>query len=104
MKCRPVRDLFVDYLRERQPALDYNNSLAKLAGDLVRLFWVDLEQHHPGIDSLQLIPEVASAWRQRISVRPKNITGPDGRKAEELIPGANARSARRAGPPGGGQS
>ena len=91
VQCRPVRDLFVGYLRERQPALDYN-SLAKLAGDLVRLFWVDLEQHHPGIDSLQLTPEVASAWRQRISVRSRNIPGPDGRKAAELIPRANTRS------------
>jgi hypothetical protein len=91
VQCRPVRDLFVDYLRERQPALDYT-SLAKLAGDLVRLFWADLEQHHPGIDSLQLPPEVASAWRQRISVRSKTIPGPDGRQAEELIPRANARS------------
>ncbi len=91
VQCRPIRDLFVDYLRERQPALDYT-SLAKLAGDLVRLFWADLEQHHPGIDSLQLTPEVASAWRQRISVRPKTIPGPDGRQVQELIPRANARS------------
>ena len=91
MQCRPVRDLFVDYLRERQPALDYT-TLAKLAGDLVRLFWADLEQHHPGIDSLQLPPAVASAWRQRISVRSRAIPGPDGHTAEELIPRANARS------------
>ena len=34
LACRPVRDLLVDYLRERQPALDYSSleSLASLAG------------------------------------------------------------------------
>ena len=31
LRCQPVRDLMVDYLRERQPALDYT-SLESLAG------------------------------------------------------------------------
>jgi len=83
VRCRPVRDLFVDYLRERQPAVDYV-TLSKLAGDLVRLFWTDLERHHPGIDSINLAPEIAVAWRHRISYRP----GPEG----NLVPRADARS------------
>src|SRR6516165_9361247 len=83
VQCRPVRDLLVNYLRERQPALDYV-TLSKLAGDLVRLFWTDLERHHPGIDSINLAPEIAGAWRHRISYRP----GPDG----NLVPRADARS------------
>lgn len=64
LQCRPVRDLLVDYLRERQPALDYT-SLKDLAYCLAQRFWVDLEQHHPGIDSLHLPSDVADAWKQR---------------------------------------
>ena len=53
--CRPVRDLLVDYLRERQPSVDYA-TLRSLAHGSDRLFWRDLELHHPGIDSLHLVP------------------------------------------------
>ena len=53
--CRPVRDVLVDYLRERQPAVDFS-SLQRLAYLLGKLFWADLEAHHPGIDSLQAAP------------------------------------------------
>jgi len=91
VRCRPVRDLLVDYLRERQPAVDYV-TLAKLAGDLVRLFWTDLERHHPGIDSINLAPEIADAWRHRISYRPVTAAAPDGGPAETLVPRADARS------------
>jgi hypothetical protein len=51
--CRPVRELLVDYLRERQPSVDFS-SLQRFAYLLGKLFWADLEAHHPGIDSLQL--------------------------------------------------
>jgi integrase len=67
--CRPVRDLLVDYLRERQPGLDYN-SLRDLSYYLACRFWKDLELHHPGIDSLRLAPEVAAGWRQRVLTKP----------------------------------
>jgi hypothetical protein len=87
IRCRPVRDLLVDYLRERQPAVDYT-TLSKLAADLARLFWADLERHHPGIDSINLAPEIAAAWRQRIGFRP--VSGPDG--AETPVPRADAHS------------
>jgi integrase len=65
LACRPIRDLLIDYLRERQPALDYT-SLASLAGFLGGLFWADIERHHPGIDSLHLPIEVAEAWKRRL--------------------------------------
>src|SRR6185503_5473239 len=68
LSCRPVRDLLVDYLRERQPAVDYSR-LTTLATALALWFWKDLERHHPGIDSLQLRPEIAAAWKQRIRTR-----------------------------------
>ncbi|WP_251016434.1 hypothetical protein [Streptomyces sp. ISL-99] len=64
LRCRPVRDLIVDYLAERQPSLDYN-SLEDLSRTLARHFWADLERHHPGIGSLRLAPEVAAAWKER---------------------------------------
>ena len=68
LSCRPVRDLLVDYLQERQPALDHK-SLDTLAQQLGRNFWADLERHHPGIGSLSLPPEVATAWKQRLRTK-----------------------------------
>jgi len=61
--CRPVRDLLVDYLRERQPSVDYD-TLRNLAQRLGSVFWRDLELHRPGIDSLHLAPDAAE-WKQR---------------------------------------
>jgi integrase len=63
--CRPVRDLLVDYLRERQPSVDYD-TLRNLAQRLGSVFWRDLELHRPGIDSLRLPPDVAAEWKQRV--------------------------------------
>ncbi|NYS20704.1 hypothetical protein HFP43_28630 [Streptomyces sp. SJ1-7] len=42
-------------------------SLRSIARNLCRLFWRDLEIHHPGIDSLRLAPEVAQAWKERLA-------------------------------------
>lgn len=64
--CRPIRDLFVAYLYERRPGMDYN-SIRYLAAKLVLLFWRDLEIHEPGIDSLHLSDEVARRWKARLS-------------------------------------
>jgi Phage integrase family len=72
LACQPVRDLLVDYLHERQPALDYT-SLDHLAQHLGRWFWQDIERHHPGINTLHLPPEVATAWKQRLRTK---ITAP----------------------------
>ena len=60
IQCRPVRDLLVDYLAERQPSLDFS-SLNNLAYHLGKLFWRDLETHHPGISSLKLPRDAAAA-------------------------------------------
>ncbi|MHB1774175.1 MAG: tyrosine-type recombinase/integrase [Acidimicrobiales bacterium] len=66
--CRPVRDLLVDYLRERQMRLDYS-TLNSLSATLANRFWADLERHHPGIDSLLLSTEVKTAWKLRLSTK-----------------------------------
>src|SRR5260370_39524641 len=60
--------------------MDYT-SLKMLSYYLARRFWADLEEHHPGIDSLHLDSEVAAAWKQRQRTKPQIITAPDGEKA-----------------------
>ncbi|WP_218952080.1 site-specific integrase [Amycolatopsis anabasis] len=84
-ECRPIRDLFVDYITERQPTLDYT-SLQTLAYALVSMFWKDLENHHPRIDSLRLPQEVVTAWKQRISTKVTRRRLPDGTVLEVRSP------------------
>ena len=87
--CRPVRDLLVDYLRERQPAVDYP-TLHKLSYLLGRLFWRDLELHHPGIASLHLPAEAAAAWKQRITTKTTRTRTGGGEITEVTAPRLNA--------------
>ncbi len=68
LACQPVRDLLVDYLRERQPGIDYS-TLTGLASTLGLWFWKDLEDRHPGISSLRLPPDIAAGWKKRIQDR-----------------------------------
>lgn len=84
LKCQPIRDLIVDYLTERQPALDYT-SLEDLSRTLARTFWADLERHHPGIDSLALDTEVAAAWKQRVQTKVVRRKQSDGTFRETAI-------------------
>ena len=85
LACQPVRDLLVDYLRERQPGLDYN-SLRALAYYLGSRFWKDLETHHSGIASLHLPAEVAAAWRQRLLTQPGTVMTEAGHKTATSVP------------------
>jgi hypothetical protein len=96
--CQPVRDVLVDYLRERQPSVDFS-SLQRFAYLLGKLFWADLQAHHPGIDSLQLPREVAAAWKQRVMIRTRTTTSPTGeqlRLTSTRLDGRSALSAVRA--------
>jgi Phage integrase family len=88
LSCRPVRDLLVAYLRERQPQLDYA-TLRSVSFGLGRMFWKDLEEHHPGIASLRLAPEVAAAWKQRVAAKTLTVTDPDGTRRPALVPRAD---------------
>jgi len=88
--CRPVRDLLVAYLKERQPALDYS-SLETLGWSLGKLFWADLEEHHPGIDTLHLGSEIASAWKLRLRTVTKTVTNEGGEKAKVTVERINYR-------------
>ena len=80
----------MDYLRERQAALDYA-SLKNLSHFLGRCFWQDLERHHPGIASLHLPAEVAAAWKQRLRTRPQTVTASTGEKTVSYVPRVNYR-------------
>jgi integrase len=71
----PIRDLLIDYLTERRPAVDYS-TLTNLAQVLAGLFWADLQRHHPGIASLHLAPEVAIAWKERLKTKTRTVTDP----------------------------
>ncbi|MCI2422490.1 site-specific integrase [Saccharopolyspora sp. K220] len=88
LACRPVRDLFVDYLTERQPVLDYK-SVDSLSRNLAQNFWQDLERHHPGIDSLHLPPEIAASWKERLRTKTTRRRQPDGSIADVASPRKN---------------
>ncbi|MFF3446755.1 hypothetical protein ACFYXJ_06390 [Streptomyces sp. NPDC002667] len=68
LKPSVIRGLLIDYLEERRPRLDYA-SMDGVARNLTRNFWSDLERHHPGIASLDLPPDVAAAWKERLRTR-----------------------------------
>ncbi|MGH3203206.1 MAG: tyrosine-type recombinase/integrase [Streptosporangiaceae bacterium] len=85
LACRPVRDLLIDYLNERSPGIDYV-TLGDLAYQLGLLFWKDLETHHPGIDSLDLAPDVAVAWKQRMQYRTVEAVAPGGERTQARVP------------------
>jgi hypothetical protein len=89
--CTPVRDVLVDYLIERQSALDFS-SLQHLAYLIGKLFWKDLETHYPGIDSLKLPRDVAAAWKQRVMTRTKTTVGAHGEALTETVARLDGRS------------
>ena len=90
--CRPVHDLIVDYLREQQLTVDHA-TLRGMAHVLGKLFWRDLERHHPGIGSLRLAPEVAAGWKQRILVKTTRSVTAAGHAVETSAPRTAAAGA-----------
>ncbi|MFD6394189.1 hypothetical protein [Nocardia sp. NPDC060259] len=63
LTSQPVRDLLIRYLTERATGLDHV-SLRGLVGLLAGTFWKDIEEHHPGLDTIDLPPAVAAAWKE----------------------------------------
>ncbi|MGY0065276.1 tyrosine-type recombinase/integrase [Streptomyces sp. QTS137] len=90
IRCRPVRDLLVDYLRERQSSLDFA-SLDAISRTLAGLFWARIEALDPGIDTLRLPSAVARAWKEDLKVKKRTVTGPDGKTVEVSSPRLNAK-------------
>ncbi len=89
IECQPIRDLLIDYLREFLVSSDYTTVL-QLSYVLGKLFWRDLELHHPGICSLHLPADVASAWKQRVKTKTTRTTAPDGTVTEAHAPRMSA--------------
>jgi hypothetical protein len=89
LQCKPVRDLIVDYMRERQPALDYA-SLEAVSSSLSR-FWSAIEALSPGISTLRLPPETARAWKEDLQTVKRTVTDADGRQAVVTRPRLNTR-------------
>ena len=87
--------MLVDYLRERQPSVDFS-SLQRFAYLLGKLFWADLEAHHPGIGSLKLPRDVAAAWKQRVMTRTRTTTSPAGEQVRLTVDAAG-RAQRAVG-------
>ena len=85
LSCRPVRDILVDYLRERQPGVDYA-TLENLATILGLRFWKDLEAHEPGISSLRLAPKAAASWKQRLQTKTVRVREAGGQVTETVAP------------------
>jgi hypothetical protein len=90
LRSTPMRDLIVDYLRERQPALDYA-SLHAISATLAGLFWAKIEALAPGIDTLRLPPEIGQAWKENLRVKRRTITNTDGERVEITSPRLNAK-------------
>ena len=90
LQCQPVRDLIVDYLRERQPALDYA-SLDAISSSLAGRFWARIEALSPGISTLRLPPELVLAWKEDLQTLKRTVTGADGRQTVLTSPRLNAR-------------
>lgn len=88
---KPMRDLLVDYLKERQPSIDYS-TLTDLVQNLIGLFWKDLEIHHPGIASLRLPPDVATAWKLRLQTKTTKTKDPSGLLTMVASPRENVRT------------
>jgi len=90
LRCTPVRDLIVDYLRERQPSLDFT-SLDAISRTLAGLFWAEVEILAPGIDSLRLAPEVSQRWKENLRTKKRTTTNVDGEQVEISSPRTNAK-------------
>ncbi|MFF2063942.1 tyrosine-type recombinase/integrase [Streptomyces sp. NPDC058200] len=63
--CKPVRDLLVDYFTVRSADLDYS-TLRHSVQQVCQLWWKDLEEHHPGIDTLAMTPQMVIEWKERL--------------------------------------
>lgn len=77
-----MRTLLTEYLNERRSDMDYV-SFYLLAQRLCRLFWRDIEAHHPGIDTHRLSRAHIEAWKQRMMTLPNGT--PRRRPGEVLL-------------------
>lgn len=75
IESQRVRNMLIAYLTERSVAVDYS-TLRSVTGYLCLNFWKQVEEIAPGIDTLDLPDDVATAWKEQARWR----TAPDGSK------------------------
>ena len=90
LRCRPIRGLLVDYLRERQPSLDFA-SIDAISRSLAGLFWARIEAIAPGIDTLQLPQDIIRTWKDDLATKKRTITNAAGEQIEVATPRLNAK-------------
>ena len=76
IRNQTVRRAFILYLKERAAAMDFT-SVRSIAHRLAKLFWRDIEDHHPEVVGLDIPTPVIEAWKQRVRLLP------DGRERRE---------------------
>jgi len=76
IRNQKVRQAFILYLKERAAAMDFT-SVHSIAYRLAKLFWRDIEDHHPEVIGFDIPPHVIEAWKQRVRKLP------DGRERRE---------------------
>jgi site-specific recombinase XerC len=64
-----VRDLLVEYIRQRAVALDYS-SRCNLVHVLAKLFWKTIEEVNPEQVDLRLSEETVRQWKERLKILP----------------------------------
>ena len=64
IESQDVREMFIRYLLDRQPSLDFV-SLRNLAYELLRNFWSDVQENYRGKNSLRLTQEESQGWMDR---------------------------------------
>ena len=75
---RPVRDVLVAYLAERQPMLDHT-TLRDLAFSLGALFWRDLERHHQHHLAAPAATRRGLEAADQSLTKTRKVAGPDGK-------------------------
>lgn len=58
-----VAEMFVRYLRNREPSLDYS-SLRHVAYELLRNFWIPIRSRSPHQSDLRIDPELGQWWKR----------------------------------------
>lgn len=86
VQSRAIREVLIRYLDERRASLDYV-TFRKLAATLSKVFWADIERHHPEQETLRLPRHVIAGWKERLAVvtMPKGTTRPRQGVPEVLI-------------------
>ncbi|MEU5849375.1 hypothetical protein [Saccharopolyspora shandongensis] len=83
-----VRQLLLDYLRRREPEMDYS-TLDRLSRSLAGLFWAKIEALSPGRPDLRIGADLYKRWREAVG------THQDGRKRREEFEQHCGRRHRR---------